>query len=127
MPLENMQAIRNILSFQNVATSAIQVTRGNCFRASFGKIARPVYARMYPVKLVKPDGSSITIQYHEPISIIKLPFNINELDEAERKRRLLKRQMSGKTETKKKSSGILIDKKIKFDPKKYLKAAKANG
>ncbi len=115
------EMLRNLLALRNVAACEQTAVRTNCFRACFGKITRPVYARMYPVKLVKPDGSSLTVQYHEPVSIIKLPFNINELDEAERKRRLLKRQMSGKTETKKKDSGILIDKKIKFDPKKYIK------
>jgi hypothetical protein len=41
------------------------------------------------------------------------------LDEAERKRRLLKRQMSGKTDVKK-IKETFIDKETKFDPKKYL-------
>ena len=69
-------------------------TRGHCYRASFNSIKRPVFARMYPVTLIKPDGSSFSINYHEPISIIKLPYDLNQLSETERKRRMLKRQMS---------------------------------
>ena len=119
--------LQNLIKLQAVGKSALETcTRFNSFRASMGKINRPVYGRMYPVKLVKEDGSSINIMYHEPIAIIKAPFNIDNLDETERKRRLLKRQMAGKTDTKKKSSGILVDKAIKFDPKKYLKQKKKN-
>ena len=97
--------------------------RKNSYRASIGKISRPVYSRLYPVRLVKPDGSAINIKYHEPIGIIKLPFDLNKLDEVDRKHRLLKRQMSNKLDSKKKSSGI-IDKTVKFDPKKYLNIKK---
>ena len=64
-------------------------------------------------------GSSITINYPEPIALIKLPFDINLLDEVERKRRLIKRQMVGKTDSKK-VKDTFIDKETKFDPKKYL-------
>lgn len=31
------------------------LVRTHCYRASIGRIKRPVYARQYPVKLVKPD------------------------------------------------------------------------
>ncbi len=95
--------------------------RSNCYRAAFGSIKRPAFSRLYPVKLVKPDGSSITIKYHEPVAIIKMPFNLSDLDEAERKRRLMKRQMSNKATSTKQASGIIIDKAVKFDPKKYLR------
>lgn len=117
--------LQNFITLQAAGRSVLETcTRLNSFRASIGKISRPVYARMYPVKLVKEDGSSINIMYHEPISIIKVSFNIDNLDETERKRRLLKKQMAGKTDTKKKSSGIMVDKAIKFDPKKYHKPKK---
>lgn len=94
--------------------------RSHSYRASIGRIRRPVYARQYPVKLVNPDGSSIQINYHEPIAIIQLPFDISQLDEVERRRRLLKRQMSSKVDAKKVKE-TFFDKDLKFDPKKYLK------
>ena len=94
--------------------------RSHCYRASIGRIKRSVYARQYPVILVKPDGSSITINYPEPIAMIKLPFDITQLDEVERRKRLLKRQMSSKVDPKK-TKETFIDKEIKFDPKKYLR------
>lgn len=104
----------------NPANLLSNLIRSHCYRASIGRIRRPVYARQYPVKLVKPDGSSITINYHEPISIIKLPFDVTQLDEAERRRRLLKRQMSSKVDPKK-TKETFINKEIKFDPKKYIR------
>ncbi|RNA41437.1 39S ribosomal mitochondrial [Brachionus plicatilis] len=101
------------------------VTRDASYRASLNSIKRPVYARMYPVTLVKPDGSSITIKYHEPIAIIKLPFDINQLNETEKKRRMLKRQMSSKGDRKSSDSvNQIMDKTVKFDPKKYLNLTK---
>jgi large subunit ribosomal protein L55 len=91
----------------------------HCFRAAIARIPRPVYARQYPVKLINEDGSSITINYPEPIAIIQLPFDISKLDEVERKRRLLKRQIASKSDSKRVKDEI-IDKSVKFDPKKYL-------
>ena len=119
MIIKAIQALKNTATTASILTTCI---RSNSFRASLSTIKRPAYSRLYPVKLVKPDGSSIIIKYHEPIAIITLPVNINELDEAERKRRLMKRQMTGKTTSAKKSSGIVIDKEMNFDPRKYLKA-----
>lgn len=106
--------------------SCVKVTtRDSCYRASLNSIKRPVYARMYPVTLVKPDGSSITIKYHEPIAVIKLPLDLNQLNESERKKRMLKRQMSGKGDRKSNESvNQILDKSIKFDPKKYLNLTK---
>ncbi|KAI0987652.1 hypothetical protein GJ496_003678 [Pomphorhynchus laevis] len=70
----------------------ITCARSNCYRASIGRIHRPLYRRVYPVRLVFPNGYSITIRYNEPRSIIKLPFDINSLaTEEQRKRRLLLR------------------------------------
>ncbi|KAK7082418.1 Large ribosomal subunit protein mL55 [Halocaridina rubra] len=43
---------------------------------------------MYPTKLMQSDGSTITIRYHEPRRIIKLPLDLATLTEAERRRRL---------------------------------------
>lgn len=40
--------------------------------ASMTKPHRSIYARMYPTVLVRPDGSSINIRYHDPRQIIKV-------------------------------------------------------
>lgn len=117
-----------MFSIKSVFDSGLKVQSGlssfirnSCYRASLNRIKRPAYARLYPVTLVKPDGSSITIKYHEPISIIKLPYDLNLLSDIDRKRRMLKRQMSGKTDKKQASlNEEIIDKTTKFDPKKYL-------
>ncbi|CAF0744121.1 unnamed protein product [Brachionus calyciflorus] len=105
-------------------TSLNVAMRGTCFRASLGVIKRPTYSRMYPVTLVNPDGSSITIKYHEPIAIIQLPYDINQMSETEKKRRMLKRQMTGKTERKTTTKTEILDRNVKFDPKKYLNLTK---
>lgn len=47
--------------------------------AAITKIHRKVYARTYPTVLVQPDGSSITIKYHEPRKIIKVNFILTEI------------------------------------------------
>ena len=105
----------------SIQTSLIAFVRHSCYRASIGTIKRPIYARLYPVVLVKPDGSAINIKYREPISVMRLPFDINTLSEVEKKRRLLKRQMLSKSDSKKTNEKEKnVDKDIKFDPKKYL-------
>jgi large subunit ribosomal protein L55 len=85
-------------------------------------VRRSAYARLYPAILVKPDGSSININYTEPISVVQLPFDINTLSEVEKRRRLLKRQMTSKTDTKKvvEKEQQVSSKDIKFDPRKYI-------
>lgn len=40
--------------------------------ASVTRLHRSVYCRTYPTVVVQPDGSSITIRYHEPRKIIKV-------------------------------------------------------
>ena len=102
----------------------LQFVRHNCYRACIGKNPREKFARLYPTILVQPDGSSIRINYREPISIIKLPFDLSTLDEEERKKRLSKRQMGvKKVVVKSEDDEINFDKKTKFDPRKYIKKA----
>lgn len=38
------------------------------------KVHRDLYPRMYPTKVVLPDGASINIRYHEPRKIIKVNY-----------------------------------------------------
>lgn len=108
--------------FENrILSSLLSLSRQASNFASLGPITRPVYARLYPVKLIKPDGSSINILYHEPIGLIKLPFDLSQLDENEKRRRLLRRQTSVKVDAKRAADNLnIIDKKTKFDPKKYI-------
>ena len=73
-----------------------------------------MYLRTYPVSLVLPDGSSIDIQYHEPRKIIRLPYDISLLSEAERKARI---------ESRKPKTKVKIQEEIEddFDENRYLK------
>ncbi|KAF5306140.1 hypothetical protein FQR65_LT07416 [Abscondita terminalis] len=81
--------------------------------ASITRPHRKIYARLYPTVVVKPDGSTINVRYHEPRQIIKLPLNIWTLSEAERKHRLELRKPKQKV---KYEDDIDDD----FDSKKYL-------
>lgn len=44
----------------------------NSNTASITKVHRKMYTRMYPTAVILPDGSSITVRYNEPRSIIKV-------------------------------------------------------
>lgn len=67
--------------------------------------------------VVNPDGSTYNIRYHEPRVIIKLPFDLSTLSEAERKARLEKRKPKAKIEIREE-----ID--DKFSANKYLNLIK---
>ncbi|KAG7299788.1 hypothetical protein JYU34_016797 [Plutella xylostella] len=85
--------------------------------ASVTKIHREVYTRMYPTIVVLSDGSSINIRYHEPRKIIKLPLDLSELSEEERKMRVEKRKPKKKVK-------ITDDIEDNFSSRKYLKYVK---
>ncbi|CAH1644223.1 unnamed protein product [Spodoptera littoralis] len=85
--------------------------------ASVTKIHRDLYTRMYPTKVVLPDGASINIRYHEPRKIIKLPIDLSKLSEDERKLRLEKRKPKRKVK-------IVDDIQDDYNAKKYLKYIK---
>lgn len=113
-----------------------QVRYLNSKAASITRPHRPTYARLYPTLLVRPDGSTITIRYHEPRQIIKvkipffmdcffsynhrfhscfqLPPREDELSEAERKAREARRKPKQK---------VVFEDDIEddFDSNKYLK------
>lgn len=67
--------------------------------------------------IVNPDGSTYSIRYHEPRAIIKLPFDLSTLTEAERKAKLEKRKPKSK---------VKIEEEVddKFNANKYLKYIK---
>ncbi|KAJ0179977.1 hypothetical protein K1T71_004568 [Dendrolimus kikuchii] len=72
---------------------------------------------MYPTKVILSDGSSINIRYHEPRRIIKLPLDLSQLSEDERKIRLEKRKPKKKVK-------IIDDIEDDFNAKKYLRFIK---
>ncbi|KAJ7322091.1 hypothetical protein JRQ81_018378 [Phrynocephalus forsythii] len=74
----------------------------NSNRASIACIGRMKYARVYPVLLVKADGSTIHIRYKEPRRMLQIPVDINTLPDAERRARLRRRnafQVKSKQDT----------------------------
>lgn len=99
-----------------------QFIRHNCYRASIYKNPRSVYARLYPVLLIKPDGSTIRINYNEPISFIRMPFDVNTLNEIDRKKRLLKRQMATKKAGVSSEDDIInFETESSFNQRQYIK------
>ena len=48
--------------------------RADCNRASLTRVHRQTYARLYPILLVKQDGSTIHIRYPEPRRILTVSF-----------------------------------------------------
>ncbi|CAO1426463.1 unnamed protein product [Diamesa serratosioi] len=87
--------------------------------AAITKVHRAIYARTYPTILVNPDGSSVNIRYHEPRKIIKLPFDLSSLTDAERKARIEKRKP-------KRQIKIEAEVEDNFSAKKYMKYLKKN-
>jgi len=98
---------------QDVPHHFEQIRNFNANRAVVTKIKRTTYCRKYPTLLVQPDGSTITINYHEPREIIKLPVKFEECSPEQQKRIRLMRQPRGVTKTKEE----LV---TTFDPLKYL-------
>ncbi|VVC92858.1 unnamed protein product [Leptidea sinapis] len=84
---------------------------------SIAKIHREIYTRLYPTKVVLPNGASINIRYHEPRKIIKLPLDLSLLTEEEKKARLERRKPKRKV----KITETIED---NYNAKKYLKYLK---
>ncbi|NXC46775.1 RM55 protein, partial [Penelope pileata] len=60
----------------------------NSNRTSVSHLRRRVYGRLYPLLLVRTDGSTVHIRYSEPKRILMMPLDSSTLPEAERKARL---------------------------------------
>ncbi|KAL5969230.1 39S ribosomal protein L55 mitochondrial [Taenia solium] len=61
-------------------------------RVCLTRVNRELYGRMYPVHLALPNGATIRIRYREPRHVLQLPLDLDECDEEERTRRLLRRK-----------------------------------
>ncbi|VFV34620.1 39s ribosomal protein [Lynx pardinus] len=89
-----------------------QIADGN--RASLTRVRRQAYARLYPVLLIKQDGSTIHIRYREPRRMLEMPVDLDALSPEERRARFRKR-MAQLTEQKQQEPELGDD----FDVERY--------
>ncbi|XP_010610333.1 39S ribosomal protein L55, mitochondrial [Fukomys damarensis] len=83
-------------------------------RAALTRLHRQAYPRLYPVLLVKQDGSTIHIRYWEPRHMLAMPLDLDTLSPEERRARLRKRETQ--LQHKKEEEPELID---DFDTESY--------
>ncbi|XP_052460635.1 39S ribosomal protein L55, mitochondrial [Carassius gibelio] len=87
-----LRAVFSHRCLQATSTFHTTVFQSNSNRTCVVRFGRQKYERMYPVLLVRPDGSTINIRYKEPRRIMKMPVDITTLSEEERKIRIRKRE-----------------------------------
>ncbi|XP_026104784.1 39S ribosomal protein L55, mitochondrial [Carassius auratus] len=87
-----LQAVFSHRCLGITSTFHTTVFQSNSNRTCVVRFGRQKYERMYPVLLVRPDGSTINIRYKEPRRIMKMPVDITTLSEEERKIRMRKRE-----------------------------------
>ncbi len=88
-------------------------------RASISLIKRSKYCRLYPVLMVYPDGSTVTVRHSEPRAIIKLPVLLEDCKtDAERREWLSRRKPKEVIKIEEEDSAV------QFDSKQYLNMIK---
>ncbi|XP_014800651.1 PREDICTED: 39S ribosomal protein L55, mitochondrial isoform X2 [Calidris pugnax] len=91
-----MAALGRVLSALRLPARPVTTSvRANSNRAAISHLHRQHYGRLYPVLLVKLDGSTVRLRYKEPKRILMLPLDSSTLPEAQRKARL-RRQFPSK-------------------------------
>jgi len=103
-----------LLRSLNPFTSVVSVRHMNANRAVVTKIKRPIFARLHPVTAVLPDGSTITVKYKEPKSLIRFPIDLENATAEEKKKVMQLRRPKTKLNT-------IEDKGKAFNPMKYVK------
>ncbi|XP_021033153.1 39S ribosomal protein L55, mitochondrial [Mus caroli] len=88
--------------------------RADCSRASLTRLRRQAYARLYPVLLVKQDGSTIHIRYREPRRMLAMPLDLDALSPEERRSRFRKRE--AQLQQKREEEPEVVD---SFDTERY--------
>ncbi|XP_065212668.1 large ribosomal subunit protein mL55 [Planococcus citri] len=104
---------------KGIFQSVIQIVKRPISSAtvSITKPHRNTYSRTYPTLLVLPDGSTIQMRYPEPRAIIRLPLDINTLNDNEKRARLELRKPKKKMTVKEATS-------VSFDASKYVNLVK---